>query len=146
MLLGRLTSNAKAVQKQEGEDLQCGCHFGFLFETLSVPRGIGVHKLVTILCYWCAVVVLSPIYRLTLGTLDCIFDREGYYCQVSIHILGTHLLHLSCTEIVCLSIIQRGTHAANVLWFLSNRPILWERNVPFSKYLLHKREKIKSFG
>ena len=55
MLLGRLTSNAKAVQKQEGEDLQCGCHFGFLFETLSVPRGIGVHKLVTILCYWCAV-------------------------------------------------------------------------------------------
>ena len=91
-------------------------------------------------------VVLSPIYRLTLGTLDCIFDREGYYCQVSIHILGTHLLHLSCTEIVCLSIIQRGTHAANVLWFLSNRPILCERNVPFSKYLLHKREKIKSFG
>ena len=44
MLLGRLTSNAKAVQKQEGEDLQCGCHFGFLFETLSVPRGI----------YWCS--------------------------------------------------------------------------------------------
>ena len=146
MLLGRLTSNAKAVQKQEGEDLSVAAISVFSLKLL-------VYLAVLVFTNWslsyaigAQFVVLSPIYRLTLGTLDCIFDREGYYCQVSIHILGTHLLHLSCTEIVCLSIIQRGTHAANVLWFLSNRPILCERNVPFSKYLLHKREKIKSFG